>query len=399
MSEDATSARPDPAEDLEDLYEHAPCGYLSLRTDGRIFKANATLGKWLDLPRDQLVGKRFQDLLGMAGRMYYETHFAPLVSLRGHFNEVALDLVAASGARVPMLVNAIAKTAPDGEHLFTRLTLFNATERRQYERDLRDAVKSAEDARRELHALHAQVEAKLMDERETSALREQFIGVLGHDLRNPLAAISGGLHLMLRSGISDERRASIAKMAETSVGRMAALIDDVMDFARGRLGGGLQLDRNASEPLEPVLRQVVAELQTAMPERGIDVRIALAEPVDCDLRRIAQMSSNLLANALTHGDAATPVRFEAAAISGILSISVANTGAPIPEAVMARMFEPFERGKHRASQQGLGLGLYICNQIAVAHGGTLDVVSNQNETRFTFRMPLRPQIEPTALLM
>ena len=153
-------------EDLDDLYQHAPCGYLSLRIDGRIFKVNATLGTWLGFPSSQLVGRRFQDLLGMAGRMYYETHFAPLVALRGHFDEVALDLVSASGDRVPMLVNAVAKAAPDGEHLYTRMTLFNATERRRYERDLRDSGRTSETARRELHTLHAQAEASLLDERE-----------------------------------------------------------------------------------------------------------------------------------------------------------------------------------------------------------------------------------------
>jgi signal transduction histidine kinase len=118
------------------------------------------------------------------------------------------------------------------------------------------------------------------------------------------------------------------------------------------------------------------------------VDIALPEPVDCDGHRIAQMVSNLLANALTHGDAADPVKLMAGITDGVLHIAIANTGAPIPEAMMARIFEPFERGKHRPSQQGLGLGLYIACQIAAAHGGTLDVVSTKQETRFTFRMPL-----------
>ena len=389
MFEDTAHSGPDPVEDLNDLYENAPCGYLSLRIDGRIFRANATLGKWLGLPAGELVGKRFQELLSIAGRMYYETHFAPLVALRGHFDEVALDLISVSGERVPMLLNAVAKSAPDGEHLFTRLTLFNATERRRYERDLRDARKTAEAARRDTQTLYAQAEANLFDERETSALREQFIGVLGHDLRNPLAAISSGVYLMLREGASAERRTAIGKMVETSIGRMAGLIDDVMDLARGRLGGGLTLDRDAASALEPILRQVIAELRTAAPECCIDVHIALTEPVDCDRRRIAQMVSNLLANAMTHGNASEPVRFDAVTDDCGLRISITNTGLPIPDAMMARIFEPFERGKHRASQQGLGLGLYISHQIAVAHGGTLDVISTEEETCFTFRMPLR----------
>ena len=382
----------DPVEDLDDLYENAPCGYISVRPNGRIFKANATFARWLGWTGTELAGKRLHDLLGVAGRMYFETNLAPSLALRGHVEEVALDLIARTGERVPMLVNAVAKRTADGTQLFTRLTLFNATERRRYETDLRQSVKEAQTARQELRMLHTQLEAMLLDERETSALREQFIAVLGHDLRNPLQGIHGGVELLMREGISPERRAAIGKMVGASVDRMTGLIDDVMDFARGRLGGGLTLDRNAEQPLEPILRQVVGELQAAVPDRCIDVAIALDEPVDCDRRRIAQMVSNLLGNSLMHGDASEPVTFEAATRDGWLFISIANSGPPIPAAMMERIFEPFARGKHRPSQQGLGLGLYISNQIAVAHGGTLDVISDGTETRFTFRMALSPAL-------
>ena len=390
MSDCAAGPGGDPVEDLDDLYENAPCGYISVRPDGRIFKANATFARWLGFSSAELAAKRFHDLLGMAERMYWETHVSPVVVLRGRFDEVALDLVTQSGERVPMLVNAAAKRNPDGEHLYTRLTLFNATERRRYERNLRDTTEAAEAARRELKALHGQLEASLLDERETSALREQFIAVLGHDLRNPLSGIAGGVEMMMREGMSDERRAVVGQMVLSSVGRMAGLIDDVMDFARGRLGGGLTLDRNADEPLGPMLRQVIAELRTAAPGRDVEVAIALAEPVNCDRRRIAQMVSNLLGNALTHGSAADPVSFEAVTQEGWLQISLANTGTPIPAAMMAHIFKPFARGKHRPSLQGLGLGLYISHQIAVAHGGTLNVVSTEAETRFTFEMEIPP---------
>ena len=374
MSKAAPTTDGDPIEDLNDLYENAPCGYISLRTGGGIFKANATFARWLGLSTAELTARHFQDLLGIAGRIYWETHIAPGVTLRGHVDEVALDLVTQSGERVPMLVNAVAIRAANGAHLFTRLTLFNATERRRYERELK--------------TLHTQLEASLLDERATSALREQFIAVLGHDLRNPLAGISGGVELMARQGLSEERRVAIGKMVLASATRMAGLIDDVMDFARGRLGGGLILDRNANEPLAPILHQVVAELRTAVSDRDINVAIALDELVDCDRRRIAQMVSNLLGNALTHGDPLGPVRLEANTRDGWLRISVSNTGTPIPAAVMESIFEPFARGQHRPSQQGLGLGLYISHQVAVAHGGTLDVVSTEAETRFTFEMRL-----------
>ncbi len=233
----------------------------------------------------------------------------------------------------------------------------------------------------------ASTEAHLTEERNTAELREQFIAVLGHDLRNPLAAISGSAELLSLTSLNEAEARTVHRI-QSSAARMSALIDDVLDFARGRLGGGLSLRRNADEPLGPVLNQVVAELCATRPNRQIDVHIALGEPIDCDRDRIAQLFSNLLGNALTHGATEMPIRVSASASGGVFELSVSNSGEPIPPAAMKQIFQPFFRGISSPSQQGLGLGLYIASEIARAHGGTLDVVSSPEETRFTFRMAL-----------
>jgi signal transduction histidine kinase len=237
------------------------------------------------------------------------------------------------------------------------------------------------------HAKLAASDARLHDERRTAELREQFIAVLGHDLRNPLASISAGATLLHKAPL-DARNVGILALVQSSVDRMAALIDNVLDFARGRLGGGLSLNR-APTPLQPVLAHVVAELRSGRPGTVIDAEFDLPAPVDCDPGRLSQLLSNLLANALTHGADDAPVRVRAAAAGDVFELSVANSGEPIPPATMEKLFEPFERGAVRPSQQGLGLGLYIASEIAHAHGGALSVASSPKETRFTFRMPLR----------
>jgi sigma-B regulation protein RsbU (phosphoserine phosphatase) len=172
-----------------------------------------------------------------------------------------------------------------------------------------------------------------------------------------------------------------------SATRMSGLIEDVMDFARGRLGTGLAL-RQDVEPLEPVLRHVLDELKAGFPDRAIDAVIAVTDPVRCDAGRIAQLLSNLVGNALTYGDAARPVQVRAVTGGETFELSVANEGDPISAAAQARLFQPFERGAVQPNQQGLGLGLFIASEIARAHGGTLDVMSTEVQTRFTFRMPL-----------
>lgn len=231
-------------------------------------------------------------------------------------------------------------------------------------------------------------EARLAAERETAVLREQFVAVLAHDLRNPLAAIDAGTRLISKTPIN-EKAAGLLVHMHRSVGRMMALIDNVLDFAGGRLGGGMALTIDTAEPLEPMLEQVLSELRTAWPERRIEARFTLNEPVACDRVRIGQLFSNLLGNAMAHGAEDQTVRVRATADGGSFELSVANGGEPIDEAARQRLFQPFFRGEVRSGQQGLGLGLYIASEIARAHGGTLDVTSTREETRFTARIPTK----------
>jgi sigma-B regulation protein RsbU (phosphoserine phosphatase) len=368
-----------PAEDLEDLYENAPCGYLSLGADGRIAKSNRTLSTWLGHEPEHLIGKRLRDLLNVAGQIFYETHFAPLLRMQGFFNEVALDLQKSDGTLMPVLANAAERRDVTGALLFTRVILIHATDRRRYERDLVDAKEIAQDERKLAEGL-------LLEEHESAELREQFIAVLGHDLRNPLAAIEGGTNILLREPQSEKSLKVIALM-RASVLRMRGLIDNVLDFARGRLGSGLPLTSSA-KPLEPVLEQVVAEIRASYPDHRIETQFDLNQIIEVDHARLAQMFSNLLANAVTHGAEGKPVRATATVVDGQLELSVANAGKLISPEAMKRLFQPFYRGDASSPVQGLGLGLYISSQIAEAHGGRLHVSSDEGETRFTFRMPL-----------
>lgn len=233
----------------------------------------------------------------------------------------------------------------------------------------------------------ASAEASLSDERRLAELRDQFVAVLGHDLRNPIAALDAGTKLLLRTAL-DEKARHIVTAMRGSVSRMADLVNNVMDFARGRLGGGFTVKLANDQPLEPVLKQVISELQTVAPDRQIETRFEIERPVPCDRVRIAQLLSNLLGNALTHGRADAPVRVSAVREPGTFELSVANTGDRIPPDLMENLFRPFFRGGSGHSREGLGLGLYIAHEIAKAHGGTLEAESSDQETRFTFRMPL-----------
>nr|WP_234881884.1 GAF domain-containing sensor histidine kinase [Agrobacterium larrymoorei] len=227
-------------------------------------------------------------------------------------------------------------------------------------------------------------QTSLQHERELSELREQFIAVLGHDLRNPLAALNAGTNRLIKEGWS-ERSPLVLNLMKASISRMAGLVDNVMDLARARMGGGIALAL-ADCDLAETLAHVVEEVRVAHPDRDISVTLNLQERVSVDAPRIAQMISNLLSNAVMHGDALLPIQVEAMLNNGILEIAVRNGGRPIPPEMIAKLFLPFKRGEDRPGVQGLGLGLYIASQIAQAHGGRIDVCSSGNETCFTFKM-------------
>ena len=379
--------------DFEALFDGAPCGYLVLDADGRITQVNLTLCGWLGYGRDEVLGKRLRDLLNVAGRIFYETHFAPLLRMQGALEEIALDLVTASGVVLPMLANAVEVRSADGLN-YAAVTVFRAPQRRRHEKELSNNQATEREARKQIEALNANLQERISEavaeqtrDREDAVLREQFIAVLGHDLRNPLAAIDAGRRMLQKEQL-DPKAMRVLRLMGESIERMSGLITNLMDFARGRLGGGIGIERSSGQRIEPILAQVINEIQASHPDHKIETRFELDRPIDVDQARIAQMFSNLLGNAVAHGAADRPIEVEATVQNDTFMLSIANGGAPIPQAAMERLFRPFYRGEVRPSLQGLGLGLYIASQIAEAHGGSLDVASNAVETRFTFRMAL-----------
>ena len=228
-------------------------------------------------------------------------------------------------------------------------------------------------------------EVQLQGQMENAELRDQFIAVLGHDLRNPLASIDAGAQSLQRR-IEDERSKQVLKLMRDSVTRMSGLIDHVLDFARGRFGGGMRVERQTVD-LQPVLTQLIDEARAQHPGRAIETRFDLATPASCDPNRVTQLLSNLVGNAISHGAPDQPVIVTARTDANALELAVSNGGEAIPDSIRAKLFQPFYRGKETASGGGLGLGLYIAAQIAEAHGGTLAVNSTPEETRFTFTAP------------
>lgn len=227
-------------------------------------------------------------------------------------------------------------------------------------------------------------ELDLQTAQVTGELREQFIAVLGHDLRNPLQAISMASELLQMEPLSDRAQRNVVRI-QHSVGRMVHLVHDVLDFARGRLGGGIPVSLYADQALAEELQQVVEEVRIGCARPDIQSRISIDVPVVCDRQRMAQLLSNLLTNAVTHGESGAPIRVEARAADDHFSLAVHSRGA-ISADNAERLFRPFTRAVSDQPRPGLGLGLYIAAEIARAHDGILAVESVDGGTVFRFGM-------------
>lgn len=211
--------------------------------------------------------------------------------------------------------------------------------------------------------------------------REQFIGILGHDLRTPLGAISLAAEAMVHRGrLAEQDSATVGRILRCTE-RMTRMVSQLLDLARARAGGGLPV-RPTPADLGEVCRAVVEEFE-------VPVRVELDDDLTgtWDVDRLAELISNLVRNAIEHAHPGTMVDLRTFAEPPAVVIEVTNTGAPIPTDLLRSLFEPFRQGKHSTPADNLGLGLYIARQIVIAHGGTIVGRSNEGRTTFTARLP------------
>jgi signal transduction histidine kinase len=237
-----------------------------------------------------------------------------------------------------------------------------------------------------LYRQKQQLAQQLQEQTETLRLNEMFTAVLGHDLRNPLSAILMAAH-MVQHQSEDETVRGTAQRILMSGRRMTRMIDDMLDLARARLAGGIPVKVSQSDLAEPVQR-VVREYETAFPQRRVELQQDGDLAGEWDTERLAQVASNLIGNALQHGaaDGSVEVRLDGSHAE-VVVLSVVNAGT-IPPRVLPHLFEPFQGGQREPGQnQGLGLGLYIVQQIVQAHRGSVDVHSGDMD-RIVFQVKI-----------
>jgi signal transduction histidine kinase len=265
--------------------------------------------------------------------------------------------------------------------------------RNEVESALRDALHERSRIEEELRAsLEREKEARALAE-ASDAFKEVFLGILGHDLRNPLNTVLTTARLMtMRCELPPESHKRLERVVVSGV-RMERMIEQLLDLTRARLAGGIVVTRDAKQDLVPLVSKIVTELKVAHPTRTIDVRAEGACMAGVDADRFEQVVSNLLGNAIVHGDKERAITVTIDARGDSASLSVHNFGPPIEAELMPLLFDPFKRGQRPRENRpgGLGLGLYITERIVSAHGGAIVVTSSvQDGTRFEATFPRGP---------
>lgn len=225
------------------------------------------------------------------------------------------------------------------------------------------------------------------------ASRDVFLGILGHDLRTPLSAILLGADVLLRTDSLGARATKTASRIYSSVKRASQIVGDLLDFTRSQLGPGIPVNR-VQVNIAPVCDHILDECRTVYPEADIVFNSVDVAVGDFDSSRLEQVFSNLVGNAVQHGDGYSPITVNLAVVEGELHFSVHNCGPTIPNEVLPTLFNPMGRYSPQAAVDhgpyaSLGLGLFIASQIATAHEGRIDVTSCPDRgTAFIVRLPL-----------
>jgi len=361
----------------DQLYDWAPCGLLIAGSGGLVKEANSTLCAWLRCRRDELVGKvAVQELLTVGGRIFWQTHLQPLLRMQGSVAEVKLELQWRDSPLLPVMLNA-AERQWRGEVLL-QVAVFVAEDRHKYEGELLLQRQRAED----LAAQHAEdqraLSAAQTQAEDRAQFAEQLVGMVSHDIRNPLSVIQMSAVVLERGVGAEQQKASVARIAR-AVQRVQHLIGDLLDFTQARLGGGLSIRKLPDVDLHQSIADAVGELAVGFPDCVLRHERAGTGHCSADPDRIVQAIGNLVGNAASHGDKRQPITVRTEDAQGVFRLFVHNAGAPIPPELLPNLFEPMVRGKAAGVAQGVGLGLFIVRAIVQAHGGKVSVRSSADE--------------------
>jgi PAS domain S-box-containing protein len=370
-------------ESAEELFERAPVGYFSILGDGTILRVNQTLLDWTGYSREGFLGSRFLSLLTVPGRIYYETSVAPALQMRGAVREVAFDLACPGGASLPVLINFVHATDGPGRQTVIRASVFDATERRKYERELLAARRTAEQAVEVEHAARQAAE-------RASRVKDDFLAIISHELRTPLSAILGWTALLRRIQSDDPQLERGLDVIERNAKVQTQLVDDLLDIGRV-VSGKLRLNVQRVE-LVTAIEAAMETARFAAEAKSIRVQSVLdpSVVVTGDPGRLQQIFWNLLSNAVKFTPKGGTIAIVMKRVNSHAEISISDSGQGMSQEFLGKAFDRFRQADSADTRAltGLGLGLSIVKHLVEMHGGSVAAYSAGSNLGSTFTVQL-----------
>lgn len=354
---------------MDELLNHAPCGFLVFADDGSMVKANATLLDLLGYERGELLKLHIEKIFSVAGRIFYQTHFFPLLKLKGKVEEIYLDLRSKNGESIPVLVNA-ARHERDGK-IFNDCVFVAMRQRNEYEDQILRAKKEAEAA---------------------TVAKDEFMSVVSHELRTPLNAIVGWGQMLKDERILPEMRRKGLETILRNAQMQTQLIEDILDFSR-IISGKLRIEVQKID-LSDVIKAAIDVVTPAANAKNIRLEVILDSKgiVSGDADRLQQVMWNLLTNAVKFTPKGGRVQVRLERINSSVEISVSDTGQGISPEFLPYIFDRFRQQDNTQTRRhgGLGLGMAITRHIVELHGGTIRAQSPGEGlgATFTVRLPV-----------
>jgi PAS domain S-box-containing protein len=383
---------PNIEDSAEELFEHAPCGYLVTHADGRIIRANMTFCTLSGQSSAALTGIRFTELLTMPGRIYYDTHVQPLLAMQGYVREIAFDLkVPGPRQTMSIVLNATQTVDPQGRPHRLRILVFDASERRQYERELLLARRIADQATETQRVAREQAE-------HTSRAKDDFLALVSHELRTPLSAILGWTEVMRRTRNDDQKLEHALTVIERNTRLQVRLVEDLLDMSR-MVSGKLRLEvQNV-----PLAQVIDAALETTAPgAQARQIRVQkILDPtltVSGDPGRLQQVFWNLFSNAVKFTPKDGFIRVIMQRVSSHIEVSVIDSGQGMSKDFLSHAFERFRQSPTAGAREtaGLGLGLSIVKSLVEMHGGSIEAHSEGEGCGSTFIVKLPRRVANAA---
>jgi PAS domain S-box-containing protein len=375
--------------DYKTLYHHAPCGYLYTMEDGTLIDVNDTFLAFTGYSRKEIIeNKRFEDFLSIGGKIYYETHFAPLLNMQGEVSQINFDFIRKDETRFPVLINAIKQSANEKHHNYIQFIVLDITQRKQYEIELMNAKRNSEELLKQLSNVNKELTSNIQVIAEQSqeleklnATKDKFFSIVAHDLKSPLIYLKGFSSLLIDhfDHLNKDEILTMSKQLRDSVDNTIKMADNLITWALLQMKDS-QFNEETIK-VKDITSNIFDVYQKVALEKGINVSFSVDDSLTIigDKNQIEFVIRNLVNNAIKFTYKNGFVSLMAKSLpDGLVQISVSDSGVGISDKIKRKLFSISKKQSTNGTdgEKGTGLGLMLSYEFMKLNGGKIDIESS-----------------------